>query len=98
MYFEIFNFNNYSMNQIDALNFIFAYLACLAVTYYGWKIKNEFDINSLIIKVIIMILIAAEIVYESYDTTPYILGAKMIFTYTSCIFLYWILDKSYNGY
>ena len=98
MYFDIFNFNNYSMNQLDAMYFIFAYVACLAVTYYGWKIKTNYDINSLIIKAGIIIFIAADIIYESYNTTPYILAAKLIFTYISCFWVYLILDKFFNGY
>ena len=84
------------MNQIDAMNFIFAYVLCLAVTYYAWKIKIEYDINPLILKVGLIIFIAADIIYESYEATPYILGAKIFFTYTSCIFLYWILNKIFD--
>ena len=97
MYLEAFNFNNYAMNQIDAMDFIFAYVTCLALTYYGWKLKNEFDINSSIIKIGLLIIIAVDIIYESYDTTSYILCAKLVFTYVSCVFVYWILDKTYNG-
>jgi len=96
--FEIFNFNNYSMNQIDAMNFIFAYVTCLAVTYYGWKIKTEYDINPLAVKTFLIIFIAFDIIYESYDTTQYILGAKLVFTFVSCIFVYVVLDKVFNGY
>jgi len=96
MFLDYFNFHNYSAAELDAMNFIFAFLLCLIVTYYGWKAKLETDINPAIINVAVIIFIFADIIYESYNFSLQIITAKLLFTLFCCFFWVKFLNKIFK--
>ncbi|MBR1943514.1 hypothetical protein IJ843_07250 [bacterium] len=89
--------NSYSVNEIDAINYIEAYLITLIITYAGWKTKQECDINPIVIKSIVFLSIIILIIWESsLISYPRIL-AKIIFCFLGCFFLEHVLNKIYNN-
>ena len=95
-FFNYFNFHNYSITDIDAMNFICAFVLCLVVTYYGWKAKLDSDLDPKLINWGVIIFIFAYIIYESYNYSPSIIAIKLIFTYACCFFLVKLLNKIFN--
>lgn len=96
MFWDYFNFHNYSASELDAMNFIFAFFLCLIVTYYGWKAKLESNINPVIINFVVIIFIFTDIIYESYNFSLLIITAKLLFTLFSCFILVKILNKIFK--
>ena len=96
MYWDYFNFHNYSTVELDVMNFILAFFLCLVITYYGWKAKQETNINPKWINLGVILFIFADIIYESYSFTWLIIFAKLIFTFVCCFLLQQILNKIFQ--
>ncbi len=96
MFLDYFNFHNYSVTELDSMNFIFAFFLCLIVTYYGWKAKLDTNIEPVWINLGVIVFIFADIIYESYNFAWYIILAKIVFTLFCCFFLVKILNKIFQ--
>lgn len=96
MFLDYFNFHNYSVAELDAMNFILAFFLCLIVTYYGWKAKIDTNINPKWINIGVIVFIFADIIYESYNFALTIMFAKLIFTLVCCFCFVKILNKIFQ--
>lgn len=93
---DFFYFHDYSIEQLDALNYIWVYVVALVLTYYGWRVNLEYDkpyLVNFIIIVFIIFLIYWETLVLSYPK----LALKIAFCLISCQFLKLILNKIFNS-
>lgn len=96
MTYDFFNFSNLSINELDLISFIIAYLSSLAITFYGWKYKLETEINPQLINLGVFLFIVIDVIYESHNMSPNIIILKLIFTLLSCYCFHKILDTLFN--
>ena len=90
------NFTNYSIEELDAINFIEVYFLSILFTYFAWKINLEYNkpfLINLILFCVILFLILWEMLIISYP----LFFAKLIFTCLSCWFVNNILNKIFNN-
>ena len=85
-------FRNYSIGEIDALNYISVYFTALVLTYFVWKLNLEYN-KPFLIKFIFSLALTGVTIWESSMISAPLILVKVVFLLLSC-FLFWhFLDK-----